>query len=83
MENQPAISHPDAGDYLTGAAAIAVFLRELGFSETTTEDVFYLVKSGKITVGRFGRQYLGSKKRIARELRATAAAPTTNIRTRK
>jgi hypothetical protein len=76
MEDLTALRHPDAGDLLLGATEVAAFARELGFPDVTEQDVYYWGKSGKLTLGRFGRQLIGSKRKISRELRALAA-PTT------
>ena len=74
-ENSP-VSDGDL-DLLRGAEAIAEHLRGLGLADTSVDEVYYLARSGKLSIGRFGKQLIASKRRIARDLQRAAKALAT------
>ena len=66
--------HPE--DFLKGAAAIAEHLRNEGLS-VTDADVYYLARSKKLPMGKWGKNLIASKRRLSRDLRRAAQALTT------
>jgi hypothetical protein len=55
-------------DFLRGAAEIAAYLRSLGLVDVTEDQIYYLARSKKIAVGRFGKELISSKRRLKRDL---------------
>jgi hypothetical protein len=65
----------DNSDILRGAAEIGAYLRdEIGLHDIDDEDVYYIAKSGKLTIGRWGKELIASKKRISKDLQRAAQA---------
>ena len=62
-------------DFLKGAAAIAEHLRRNGLN-VSDSDVYYLAKSKKLPIGKFGKNLLASKRRLSRDLKRAAQAFT-------
>ena len=58
-------------DFLKGAAAIAEHLRRNGLNVANT-DVYYLAKSKKLAIGKFGKNLIASKRRLSRDLKRAA-----------
>jgi hypothetical protein len=59
-------SPPDddlAGDLLVGAGSIEAHLKQLG---VPNPDAYYLRRSGKMPIGKFGAHLIASRKRLAR-----------------
>jgi hypothetical protein len=65
------------GDILIGAAAILPVLRELGVIEEANEDeaedeakyldkIYYLAKSQKLPIGKFGKSLIASRTKLRR-----------------
>ncbi len=76
MVNNPTITeHTDNDDFLHGGAAIGAYLRHHGLNVTDT-DVYYLVRTKKIAVGRWGKHLIASKRRLDRDLKRAAQALT-------
>jgi hypothetical protein len=77
MTNNPAITErADTDDFLHGGAAIGAHLRSKGLNVTDT-DVYYLARTKKIAVGKWGKHLIASKRRLDRDLKRTAQALTT------
>ena len=60
-------------DFLKGAAAIAEHLRNEGLS-VSDADVYYLAKSKKLSIGKWGKNLIASKRQLSRDLRRAAQA---------
>jgi hypothetical protein len=56
-------------DLLVGAAAIGRYLRDAGLPITDL-DVYYIHKSQKLPIGKWGKFLIASKKRLSIKLRA-------------
>ena len=76
MENKPENSDLVDGDLLRGAAAIAEHLRSEGLNDVDVSTVYYFAKSKKLTIGKFGKDLIASKRRLGRDLRRAAQALT-------
>jgi hypothetical protein len=62
-----------AGDLLLGADAIAGFLSSLGFGDVTPHNVYYLRRSNKMPISKFGKELLASKSKLLRHARKLIA----------
>ena len=62
-----------ASDLLSGAPAIAAFLRTIGFPDCTDDDVYYMHRAKKLSFGKFGNELIGFKSRIIRQVRKLVA----------
>jgi hypothetical protein len=59
-------------DLVRGASAIAEHLRSVGLDNVDESDVYYFARSKKLSIGRFGKDLLASKKRLTRDLQRAA-----------
>jgi hypothetical protein len=59
-------------DFLRGAAEIAAFLRSLGLTDVDEKEVYYFHRSRKLSLGKFGKQLIGSRSRLRRDLQRAA-----------
>jgi hypothetical protein len=58
------------GDLLRGAEAIRDYLRSLSSdSDWDVEDVYYAHRAKKLPIGKYGKDLISSKSKIARTLR--------------
>jgi hypothetical protein len=64
---------PLEDDLLRGAAEIGEHLRAEGL-DVKDGDVYYIARTGKLAIGRFGKQLLASKRRLSRDIRRAAQA---------
>jgi hypothetical protein len=72
------------GDILIGAAALLPVLRELGIIEEADEDeaedeakyldkVYYIAKSKKLPIGKFGKSLIASRTKLRRAVASLVA----------
>jgi hypothetical protein len=62
-----------AGDLLVGAGSIEAHLKQLGVPDP---DAYYLRRSGKMPIGKFGAHLIASKRRLARHAEKITRGPT-------
>jgi len=81
---QEAAAERLAGDLLVGAAAIAAYLTELGWSgpePVDPEDVYYLKRAAILPIGSTspngGGKLIASKRQLTRHIDKIACGPTT------
>ena len=73
MTNNPAIpERTDNDDLLRGAAAIAAYLRSLGMEDVTDADIYYIARTKKAAIGKWGKDLIASKQRLNRDLKRAA-----------
>jgi hypothetical protein len=63
-------SDTPAGDLLIGAAPIEAHLKHLGVPDP---DAYYLRRSGKWPIGKYGANLIASKRRLARHAQKITA----------
>jgi hypothetical protein len=61
-------------DLLRGASAIAEHLRSVGLDNVDESKIYYFARSKKLSIGRFGKDLIASKKRLSRDLQRAAKA---------
>ena len=61
--------------FLRGAKAIVAHLRKRGLDDVTEADVYYLARTGKLPIGRLGKELFTSEERLDGRL-YRAAKPT-------
>jgi hypothetical protein len=59
-----------AGDLLVGAGPIEAHLKQLGVPDP---DAYYLRRSGKMPIGKYGANLIASKRRLARHTQKLTA----------
>ena len=62
-----------AADLLRGGPAIAAFLQTIGWPEATVDKVYYLARSKKLPIGKFGNELITTKSRLTRHVRKLVA----------